>query len=82
MHMVIRFTEARPFRSRSSRLARRRHSVLSTINRHISDWIGLCVVASCSVAELQAMDERMLRDIGLTREQLEGLWRYGRLPHA
>ncbi len=82
MPMDIPFTESRPFRARSSRPTRRRESVLLTLIRQISDWIGAEVTAHRSTTELMAMDDRMLRDIGLSREELEGIRQYGRLPDA
>ncbi len=82
MHMDIPFTEARPLRIRSGRPVLRRKSVLSTFIRQISDWIGAGLAARQSIAELRAMDDRMLRDIGLRRDEVEGIWRYGRLPDA
>lgn len=75
MHMDIPFTEVRPSRVRSSRPVRRERSVLWTLIQHISNWIGVRLAVGRSVAELQAMDDRMLRDIGLGREEIEGLSR-------
>jgi uncharacterized protein YjiS (DUF1127 family) len=85
MQMDIPFTEsrplrARPLRARGVRPARRRQSVLSTLIRQISDWTSAWLAAHRGIAELQAMDDRMLRDIGLRREEVEGIPRYGRLP--
>jgi uncharacterized protein YjiS (DUF1127 family) len=82
MHMDIPFTEARPLRARSSRSALRRESGLSTLIRQMAGWISSGLAARRSIAELRAMDDRMLRDIGLRREEVEGIWQYGRLPRA
>jgi uncharacterized protein YjiS (DUF1127 family) len=82
MHMDIPFTESRPLRIQGRRPALRRESVLSTLIRQVSDWISARVADRDSIAELRAMDDRMLRDIGLRREEIEGIWRYGRLADA
>jgi uncharacterized protein YjiS (DUF1127 family) len=82
MNMDIPFTESRPLRVRSSRPALRRTSALSTLIRQISDWINSRLAARRSLDELQAMDDRMLRDIGLRREEIAAIWRYDRLPDA
>jgi uncharacterized protein YjiS (DUF1127 family) len=82
MQMDIPFTESRPLRARGGRPVLRPHSVLSTLIRQMSDWIGLWLANRRSSAELATMDDRLLRDIGLRREEVPGIWRHARPPSA
>jgi uncharacterized protein YjiS (DUF1127 family) len=46
--------------------------------RRICRYVAQKHAASRDIAELAAMDDRLLRDIGLTRSQIPGVARYGR----
>jgi uncharacterized protein YjiS (DUF1127 family) len=48
--------------------------------KRLASWIGSECSMCRGVAELRAMDNRLLADIGLTRERVEYLARYGTLP--
>ena len=72
MNMVIPFPQHRPVRARAS-LARRRKGALPTMLQAVLDWISLHRAIGRSLAELRGMDDRMLRDIGLTRDDVRGL---------
>jgi uncharacterized protein YjiS (DUF1127 family) len=54
-------------------------ALVNTVNRLVA-WINSVRAIRSGIAELRAMDDRLLADIGLTREQVEYLSRYGRLP--
>jgi uncharacterized protein YjiS (DUF1127 family) len=72
MYVDIPFFEAR------ARPAVDRRNLLSTLILQISGWISVRRAVRRSTAELRGMDDRMLRDIGLRREEVEGFWQYGR----
>jgi uncharacterized protein YjiS (DUF1127 family) len=74
MYMDIPFFESR------ARPAVDRKNVLSTLILQVSGWISARRAVRRSTAELRGMDDRMLRDIGLRREEIESFWQYGRLP--
>jgi uncharacterized protein YjiS (DUF1127 family) len=80
--MDIPFIESQALRVRRDKRALSLKDVLSTLTRQISGWISLRLAARRSIAELMAMDDRTLRDIGLRREEVEDIWRYGKLPEA
>ena len=82
MQMDIPFIESQALRVRRDRPALSRKTVLSTLIRQIYGWISLRLAASRNIAELRVMDDRMLRDIGLRREEVEDIWRFGKLPEA
>jgi len=48
--------------------------------RWLASWISPGLAMLLGAAELRAMDNRRLADIGLTRELVEYLTRYGTLP--
>ena len=66
----IPFSAAAPAHSG---LLRRYGEALVRAFRHVSDeWI-----VKRAIAELQALDNRMLQDIGLTRSEIESCVRHG-----
>ncbi len=56
-----------------------RQNKLPELIQQLAGWVRARLEARRSIIELSAMDDRLLRDIGLRRDQLEGLSRYGRL---
>jgi uncharacterized protein YjiS (DUF1127 family) len=78
--MDVPLIQFQTLRAGNERPALSRKNVLSKLIRQVAGWISSRLAIRRSTAELRAMDDRLLSDIGLRREQLEGIWRYGRLP--
>ena len=53
--------------------------LVQTVKR-LAGWISAEHGIRRGIAELRAMDDHLLADIGLTRQQVEYASRYGRLP--
>ena len=78
--MDVPFIQIQALRAGTERPALSQKNVLSKLIRQMAGWVSSRRAIRRSGVELRAMDDRLLNDIGLRLEQLEGILRYGRLP--
>jgi uncharacterized protein YjiS (DUF1127 family) len=75
MQIDTLFIDPRALRARRNGPARSRNNVLSELLRQTARWVSSWLVTGGAIAELTAMDDGLLRDIGLRREQPESIRR-------
>jgi uncharacterized protein YjiS (DUF1127 family) len=71
--MDVPFIQIQALRAGTERPALSQKNVLSKLIRQMAGWVSSRRAIRRSGVELRAMDDRLLNDIGLRLEQLEGI---------